>query len=104
MIEVSIPVYISPTSRSENIHAQGPSHRKSYNMVIDAVKKLDRLLVIHLDDCQEFFCGSTKNPVKTADNEIRVGDLMCFALRLFSRRVSSLIIVGVFRNASELVS
>jgi hypothetical protein len=90
VIEVSIPKYISPTSSSEGIHKSTPSLQESYQNVIDTVEKLDRLLVIHLDDCQEFFCGSTKNPEKTADNEIRVGDLMCFALRLFSRRVSSL--------------
>ena len=91
VIEVSIPKYVSPTSSSEAIHKSTPSLQESYNEVINAVGKLNRLLVIHLDDCQEFFCGSTNNPEKTANNKIRVGDLMCFALRLFSRRVSSLV-------------
>ncbi|KAI3632613.1 hypothetical protein MIR68_009719 [Amoeboaphelidium protococcarum] len=89
-IEVSIPERVSPILSSEDTHTATLSLQACYKKVIEYMRKLDRLLVIHLDDCQQFFCGSTKNPEKTVDNKIRVGDLMCFAVRLFSRRVSSL--------------
>ena len=84
VVKVSIPMYISPTSSTEDIHISTPSLEDSYQRVINDVKNLDHLLVIHLDDCQKFFCGTLKTPGMFG-GKIRVGDLMCFAFGLFSR-------------------
>ncbi|KAI3656314.1 hypothetical protein MP638_003113 [Amoeboaphelidium occidentale] len=89
MIKVSIPKYISPTASSEDMNAPVPSFVDAYQKMRATVGNLGRLLVIHLDDCQEFFCGLTKTPKLSVDT-IKVGNLMCYALRLFSCRVSSL--------------
>lgn len=87
VIEITIPKYISPT-KTEFIEIM-ESSAEAYERLTHIVKDLKRLLVIHLDDCQEFFCELTKTP-EIVDGKVRVGDIMGLALRLFSRKVAEL--------------
>ena len=88
VIEVTIPDYISPTKPVfPDVIANLSS---TYKKLLSTIKGLGRLLVIHLDDCQEFFCGLTETVKVDKTKSVKVGELMGFALRLFSRQVSSL--------------
>ena len=86
-IKVAPPKYISPTSAG--FPQQNVDLSDIYNELIKKVAKTDRLLVIHLDDCQEFFYGLTKTSL-VADGQLKVGDIMGYALRLFSKEVARL--------------
>jgi hypothetical protein len=88
LIHVTLPDYISPTKPGF------PDLYKSLSVtlkeLVQTIQKLNRLLVIHLDDCQEFFCGLTKNVEQRDDGKVKVGEIMGLALRLFSRQVCAL--------------
>lgn len=60
VIEITIPDYIYPTKTDFPPVKENLSD--SYKRLVTVIKSLNRLLVIHLDDCQEFFCGLTKTP------------------------------------------
>ncbi|KAI8891896.1 hypothetical protein BC833DRAFT_644839 [Globomyces pollinis-pini] len=67
--------------------------------LIYKVRNLKHLLVIHLDDCQEFFCGMTSNAEKQQDDKFKVGDIMGFALRLNAKEI-----LGVFSGTIPTLS
>jgi hypothetical protein len=62
----------------------------TYKELVQKIRELNHLLVIHLDDCQEFFCGLTKNVEQRDDGTVKVGEIMGLALRLFSRETCAL--------------
>jgi hypothetical protein len=86
-IKVVSPKYISPTS--VEFPAKNVDVSDIYKELVKKVNETDRLLVIHLDDCQEFFCGLTKTTGMN-NGTLRVGDIMGLALRLFSKEVAKL--------------
>lgn len=86
-IEITIPKYISPTK--PGFDETMDSSAAAYERLTEIVKDLKRLLVIHLDDCQEFFCGLTKT-AEIVDGRLKVGEVMGFALQNFNQKVSSL--------------
>jgi hypothetical protein len=86
-IEITIPKYISPTKPVFDETME--SSAAAYEKLIGIVNGLERLLVIHLDDCQEFFCGLTKT-TEIVDGKLKVGQVMGFALQNFNRKVSAL--------------
>jgi hypothetical protein len=88
VIEIAIPNYISPTKTDFPLEQESLS--ESYKNLVATIESLDRLLVIHLDDCQKFFCGLTETVKVDKQNSVKVDEIMGFALRLFSRHVSSL--------------
>ena len=79
-IEITIPKYISPTKPGFDEIME--SSAAAYERLTKIVKGLKRLLVIHLDDCQEFFCGLTKT-TEIVDGRLKVGEVMGFALQNF---------------------
>ena len=86
-IEITIPKYISPTK--PGFDETMDSSAAAYERLIEIVKDLKRLLVIHLDDCQEFFCGLTKT-TEIFDGRLKVEEVMGFALQNFNQKVSAL--------------
>ena len=72
----------------------------THERLVMTMKGLKRLLVIHLDDCQEFFCELTKTS-EIIDGKVKVGDIMGFALRLFSKQVADL---GISRHIMWIFS
>jgi hypothetical protein len=86
VIEITMSAYISPTKTD---FPREESLSDWYKRLLTAIEDLDRLLVIHLDDCQEFFCGLTET-AKVDKKSVKVDEVMGFALRLFSRKVSFL--------------
>jgi len=88
VIEITIPDYISPTKTDFPFVKESLSD--SYRKLLATIESLDRLLVIHLDDCQKFFCGLTETVKVDKQKSVKVDEIMGFALRLFSTQVSSL--------------
>ena len=88
VIEITIPDYISPTKTDFPLVKESLSD--SYKKLLATIESLDRLLVIHLDDCQKFFCGLTETAKVDKQKSVKVDEIMGFALRLFSTQVSSL--------------
>jgi len=88
LIHVTLPDYISPTK--PGFPDLDKSMSATYKELVQKIQKLNHLLVIHLDDCQEFFCGLTKNLELRDDGKVKVGEIMGLALRLFSREVCGL--------------
>ena len=86
-IEITIPKYISPTK--PGFDETMDSSAAAYERLTEIVKGLERLLVIHLDDCQEFFCGLTKT-TEIVDGRLKAGEVMGFALQNFNQKVSAL--------------
>ena len=62
----------------------------TFKELVQKIHELDHLLVIHLDDCQEFFCELTRNVEQRNDGKVKVGEIMGLALGLFSRQVCTL--------------
>ena len=95
IIDISLPKYATSVSSLSSLDditctSSSPSLHEYYQEMISAANKFNRLLVIHLDDCQAFFCGLTKNQVIRRDGKVRFSDVMSSAFRIFSRRVSSM--------------
>ena len=86
-IEITIPKYNYPTK--PGFDEKMDSSAEAYERLTEIVKGLKRLLVIHLDDCQEFFCGLTKT-TEIVDGKLKVGEVMGYALQNFNQKVSSL--------------
>jgi hypothetical protein len=88
LIHVTLPNYISPTK--PGFLDLDKSLSATDKDLVQKIQKSNRLLVIHLDDCQEFFCGLIKNVEQRDNGKVKVGEVMGLALRLFSREVCAL--------------
>ena len=88
VIEITIPNYVSPTKT--DFPVVNKSLSDSYKELLATIESLNRLLVIHLDDCQKFFCGLTGTVKVDKQKLVKLDEIMGFALRLFSSQVSSL--------------
>jgi hypothetical protein len=85
-ISVACFKYTGPTS-SKILSWSSFNCMEDYAALVEKLEHMGSMIAIHLDDCQEFYCGKIRECV--VNDTIKVCDAMLFALRIFSNIIAS---------------